>query len=57
MLGNYNMLSTYIASVLCHIPGYRISIFDFVVDDTQEEPVVKFVGENILQYVSDQKVL
>ena len=37
---------------------YRISIFDFVVDDTQEEPIVKFVGENpVLQYVSDQKSL
>ena len=32
---------------------YRISIFEFVVDETQEDPIVKFVGEDpVLQYVS-----
>ena len=32
---------------------HRISIFEFVVDETQEDPIVKFVGQDpIFQYVS-----
>lgn len=30
----------------------RISVFDFIIDDSQVEPVVKFVGVEVMQYVS-----
>lgn len=50
----YRLFSDY-----CHClspPGMycRITMFDFVVEDTQEKPTVTFIGEEpYLQYVSD----
>ena len=47
--------SKIIAALFFHLACIRrITMFDFVVEDTQEKPTVTFMGEEpYLQYVSD----